>query len=647
METSDRAHKFPCDFGKDFVNGHSLSSRSRGRRVTDGTGNLSGHRSTIRGPRRRFRWEASGLATPRVEWKSDGAVSGAAAPAGGEGIRQVRGGIVEGVSARKLAARMWRLAEGFNSGGGGMTRQGRFNRLRFGLQPLLSICKSAMKGGSDWELAGLKTPSANEVCQFHSNGRLVTSHQIATISVASALQVELVRSQNRVKELESERHLVKKKIKQFLKGHSEEKESSKRSKRQMVQKINDLKVELQKERKNYQKMDLVNSKLLTDLTHAKLAAKQFKQEYEKEKNARELLEDICHDLGNDIKDHKAKIRAIKVECAKILEEVEEERQMLQIAEVWREERVQMKLIDAELILEEKYCQMNNLIADLENLLRTNGTTPEMIKMREVEGMNLEMQSFSVQDREELRYMPPTVNDIHTITENLQDGGTMETGSHECQSYLSDTHSTKFHNASCEANEFTKDRSIDHDRSSANASFRKILTCSMDQYSSHTLGDGTNSVDGISGGRYVSSLTIHNIQNANQQSLNCTINNFTSMEKDKNKGPSVRKFWRSTPSVADVLRTISVDENRRPSNGSNSSNVAVSPENFSEEAVNHNELVGHCCLPGQRNPHVTRAMRGYIEWPRGIQRNGLKARPLEPSLESQKKQLRNVLKQRIE
>ncbi|KAA8543596.1 hypothetical protein F0562_021658 [Nyssa sinensis] len=60
---------------------------------------------------------------------------------------------------------------------------------------------------------------------------------------------------------------------------------------------------------------------------------------------------------------------------KFREEVEEERRMLQMAEVWREERVQMKLVDAKVTLEEKYSQMNKLVADLETFLSSRSATP--------------------------------------------------------------------------------------------------------------------------------------------------------------------------------------------------------------------------------------------------------------------------------
>ncbi|KAJ1422393.1 hypothetical protein SESBI_13017 [Sesbania bispinosa] len=88
--------------------------------------------------------------------------------------------------------------------------------------------------------------------------------------------------------------------------------------------------------------------------HAKLLAKRYMQDYEKERKARELVEEVCDELANEIGEDKAEVEVLKRESMKLREEVEEERRMLQMAEVWREEHVHMKLIDAKVALNEKY-----------------------------------------------------------------------------------------------------------------------------------------------------------------------------------------------------------------------------------------------------------------------------------------------------
>ena len=65
---------------------------------------------------------------------------------------------------------------------------------------------------------------------------------------------------------------------------------------------------------------------------------------------------------------------IKLESIKVREEVEEERKMLQMAEVWREERVQMKLIEAKVALEEKSSALDKLREDLEAFINSKMTS---------------------------------------------------------------------------------------------------------------------------------------------------------------------------------------------------------------------------------------------------------------------------------
>ncbi|KAG2267951.1 hypothetical protein Bca52824_062506 [Brassica carinata] len=65
----------------------------------------------------------------------------------------------------------------------------------------------------------------------------------------------------------------------------------------------------------------------------------------------DILEKVCEELVTRIDDLKAETR-------RKWDETEEEMQMLQMAELWREESVRVKLMDSKLSLEEKYEEMN-------------------------------------------------------------------------------------------------------------------------------------------------------------------------------------------------------------------------------------------------------------------------------------------------
>lgn len=100
--------------------------------------------------------------------------------------------------------------------------------------------------------------------------------------------------------------------------------------------IIELKAELEFERKSRKKMESANKKLVRELSE--------------ERKGREALERFCQELEKKVSAHKS-------EMSKMEKEIEEERKMLRMAEVFREERVQMKLTEAKFLLEEKILEL--------------------------------------------------------------------------------------------------------------------------------------------------------------------------------------------------------------------------------------------------------------------------------------------------
>ncbi|KAL4586744.1 hypothetical protein LXL04_011388 [Taraxacum kok-saghyz] len=90
--------------------------------------------------------------------------------------------------------------------------------------------------------------------------------------------------------------------------------------------IKELKSQLDHERKVRKKAESVNKKLMKEL------------------KGRESLEKACEELSAEITYNKAELTRLK-------KDTEEERKMMRVAEVLREERVQMKLTDAKIMLE--------------------------------------------------------------------------------------------------------------------------------------------------------------------------------------------------------------------------------------------------------------------------------------------------------
>ncbi|GMI96273.1 BRANCHLESS TRICHOMES [Hibiscus trionum] len=95
--------------------------------------------------------------------------------------------------------------------------------------------------------------------------------------------------------------------------------------------IMDLKAEVEHERKARKKMESLNKKLAKEVAE--------------ERRGKEALERVCEKLATEIASKKSEIDRMK-------REFEEEKKMLKMAQVLREERVQMKLADAKILFEE-------------------------------------------------------------------------------------------------------------------------------------------------------------------------------------------------------------------------------------------------------------------------------------------------------
>ncbi|RAL40997.1 unnamed protein product [Cuscuta campestris] len=415
---------------------------------------------------------------------------------------------------------------------------------------------ATMEGATKWDPIRW---NAAEGGTKHIHGHQQKAH---TSSMVSVLEEELDQARARIQELETEQQSYKKKIEQFLKKVSEERALWRSREHEKIRTIlEDLKVELARERKTRQRAEMVNAKLVNELADAKVTAKRYMQEYEKERKTRELIEEVCDELAKEIGEDKAEVEVLKRESAKLRDEVDEERRMLQMAEVWREERVQMKLIDAKVTLEEKYSQMNRLIADLESLLCSKGiNNPDMDEIKKFAA------AVNVHNIQEFTYEPPNPDDIFSIFE---------------------------------------DHMVTEENNSQRHHHTKSYTNQSDGYGGEDGGSEWETVSNVSrsGAGSTPATDISEV--------------CSSPAHPTKKGSSMSR--------------------RRCPNGGRHANREWSRED-DVSTTNSGDSGNH---------HINRAMKGCIEWPRNsTQKNSLKSKLLEAKMESQKIQLRHVLKQKI-
>lgn len=192
----------------------------------------------------------------------------------------------------------------------------------------------------------------------------------ASISVYSALKWELHRARVQVGKLIQEQMSNHGEIDYLLKQFADERRAWKiKGQDRILRAVTSTAEELEAERKLRKQTERLNKKLGRELANTKACLSKVVKEVESEKRAREILEQVCDELAIGIGEDRAEFDELKKESAKVREEVEKEREMLQLADVLREERVQMKLSEAKYEYEEKNAAVDKLKSELEEYLK--------------------------------------------------------------------------------------------------------------------------------------------------------------------------------------------------------------------------------------------------------------------------------------
>ncbi|XP_022767010.1 uncharacterized protein At5g41620 [Durio zibethinus] len=193
----------------------------------------------------------------------------------------------------------------------------------------------------------------------------------SSMSLISALHAELERARLQVNQLIQGQRSDQHDINYLMKCFAEEKAAWINKEQKVVEAaIESIAGELEGERKLRRRFESLNKKLGKELAETKTSLLKSVKELESEKRARVVIEQVCDELARDISEDKAEKEELKRESAKVREEVEKEREMMQLADVLREQRVQMKLSEAKYHLEEKNAAVDTLRNQLETFLGT-------------------------------------------------------------------------------------------------------------------------------------------------------------------------------------------------------------------------------------------------------------------------------------
>ncbi|KAL6843119.1 hypothetical protein ACP4OV_026832 [Aristida adscensionis] len=509
---------------------------------------------------------------------------------------------------------------------------------------------SGLEDVTKWEPIGIKGTE--------SDGAYVIANQLNLIedlqgeSYVATLQMELRQARDRVSELEAERLSAKKQLDHLFKKLTEEKAAWRHREHKKVRALlEDMKADLEHEKKNRRQLETINLKLVDELKEVKMAAKQLLQEYDNEQKTRELTEEVCNKLVREIEEYKAEIEALKQDSLKLRGEVDEDRKLLQMAEVWREERVQMKLVDAKLTLEAKYEQLSKLQEDVETFISTfNSVKGDDTLIQAADNIVHEIDSVIKQEIE-FTYEPPKASeDILSIFEELRPSEEPQIKESEacqknavCESEIQENSPMADIFLENQARLFPDESHCDESETEDGSSWETMSREEMQGSSLSPYGSepSVNKIfDRIS-------WTSGNDSDGGQDNKLCDDLSsvyLTDMKHPKKKESGISKLWKSSPLRNCEFRTKDAADmmKHRLSDASPSNGVFSATKAMNQEMGLSSPSTAQWSSPDSMNSQLNRGFRGCMEL---VQRQSLKAKLLEARMESQKIQLRHVLNQK--
>ncbi|KAI5083763.1 hypothetical protein GOP47_0003506 [Adiantum capillus-veneris] len=95
---------------------------------------------------------------------------------------------------------------------------------------------------------------------------------------------------------------------------------------------------IEEERNTCRLLKMQNKKLAKDLVNANIVAANACEELERQRKARELLEEVCNELAQEIGEDKAQVEQLKLEQEKYKERFEEELKVMRMMALWQDDR---------------------------------------------------------------------------------------------------------------------------------------------------------------------------------------------------------------------------------------------------------------------------------------------------------------------
>ncbi|KAK4769118.1 hypothetical protein SAY86_027268 [Trapa natans] len=230
------------------------------------------------------------------------------------------------------------------------------------------------------------TPSSSLDLGGRSNYSLKTSTEVlkvlnhiwsleeqhaSNVSLIKAFKMELDNSKVRIKELLRDQLSDRREIDALMKQIAEDEHSRKAKEQEKIHvAIQSTRDELEDKWKLRKRSESLHRKLARELSDAKKSLSYALRDLENENRLRKLLEDLCDEFAIGIRDYEHDVCALKKKDHKKWgQESNCDRIILHVADSWLDERMQMKLEEAESGIRERGSIVEKLSFELETFLQ--------------------------------------------------------------------------------------------------------------------------------------------------------------------------------------------------------------------------------------------------------------------------------------
>ncbi|XWS48852.1 hypothetical protein CRYUN_Cryun13aG0112300 [Craigia yunnanensis] len=193
----------------------------------------------------------------------------------------------------------------------------------------------------------------------------------SNISLIKALKMELDHARVRIKELlrdqQADRHEIDDLMKQIAEDTLVRKSKEQDRIHAAVQSVRD---ELEDERKLRKRSESLHRKLAREVSEAKASLSNALKDLERERKSRKLLEDLCDEFARGIKSYEQKVHALRQKSDEDWAGAsDDDGLILHISESWLDERMQMKLEEAQSDFAEQNPIIDKLGFEIETFLQ--------------------------------------------------------------------------------------------------------------------------------------------------------------------------------------------------------------------------------------------------------------------------------------